>query len=146
MVKVLVSLCIHTVVLSVCYQETLELTESKIGSNVQNYPSSSSSLFTLQEKLGTFEGSQYDKKMPAESDTKPSSIAKSETDVQRPSSSTGTNVRQEVRESDGDTTSICVLNDLKTREVTKKSGATFWLAGWRSKLCTCSNCKVMPPL
>ncbi len=36
----------------------------------------------------------------------------------------------------------CLLDELKRRSVEKKSGATFWKKGWRSKLCKCSNCQV----
>ncbi|XP_033638095.1 putative E3 ubiquitin-protein ligase UBR7 [Asterias rubens] len=35
----------------------------------------------------------------------------------------------------------CKLNELKRREIVKKGHATFWPSGWRSKLCTCLECK-----
>ncbi len=36
---------------------------------------------------------------------------------------------------------LCKLNELKRREIVKKGHATFWPSGWRSKLCTCQECK-----
>ncbi|XP_038075037.1 putative E3 ubiquitin-protein ligase UBR7 isoform X2 [Patiria miniata] len=38
---------------------------------------------------------------------------------------------------------VCRLRELKAREVEKKSHATFWPSGWRSKLCTCQDCKML---
>ena len=40
------------------------------------------------------------------------------------------------------TSQQCLLDELKTRDVDRKSGATFWRTGWRSKLCKCSSCQV----
>ena len=37
---------------------------------------------------------------------------------------------------------LCKLDELKLREIGRKGHSTFWPSGWRSKLCTCEECKV----
>ena len=36
----------------------------------------------------------------------------------------------------------CRLKQLRNRTVERKKGSVFWPMGWRTKLCTCTECKV----
>ncbi|KAG8449102.1 hypothetical protein GDO86_015959 [Hymenochirus boettgeri] len=75
-----------------------------------------------------------------------------EEDINKPNeASTSTDIKQETSSEEvghlvkpeSSPKTLCKLKEIKIHKLSKCNAATFWPSNWRSKLCSCSDCKKM---